>query len=377
MKSDGEFDNKYKDKYSGKSDGNYVGKHEIRQSHFPISVFAAMLGALLTMAGLHYGLIILANIFQLSSILSIAIIVTYWVLVALMLTFITRNQIKKAYELPMKQLAEAADKVAHGDFSVYLPPFHTLEKFDYLDVMIVDFNKMVEELGSIETLKTDFFSNVSHEIKTPIAVIQNSAQLLQNSVLSEEEKQEYIKLIIQSSKKLNTLITNMLKLNKLEKQNIQPVVEEYDLCEQLCGCIVAFDGLMEEKNINFEADMEDKVMIFGDESLLELVWTNLLSNAVKFTKNGGTIRLRQNVCDGQVTVAVQDFGCGMSDETIGHIFEKFYQGDSSHLTEGNGLGLALVLRIIQISEGSINVESEEGKGTTFTVKLPVSDEYGK
>lgn len=231
---------------------------------------------------------------------------------------------------------------------------------------------MVEELGSMETLKTDFFSNVSHEFKTPLAVIYNNAQLLDRDNLSDEKRREYARNILKASKRLNNLITNMLKLNKLEKQAIQPVPERYDLCRQLCECALQFENIWEIKELEFEANVEDRVMIEADAGLLELVWTNLLSNAVKFTPSGGTVTLSQHSDSESVTVSVADTGCGMDESTIKHIFDKFYQGDTSHSTEGNGLGLALVKRILQLSDGAISVESTVGEGTVVSVKLPLS-----
>jgi len=267
-------------------------------------------------------------------------------------------------------MAEAAGKVSEGDFSVYVSTVHTADKLDYLDIMIMNFNKMVEELGSIETLKTDFFSNVSHEIKTPLAVIQNNAQLLQKEGLSEEKRMEYTESILHATRRLSNLITNMLKLNKLEKQTIKPVPQKYDLCAQLCDCALQFEDVWERKGIEFDVDIEDRRNIEADEGLLELVWTNLLSNAIKFTPPGGTVRLSQTSDEDEVTISVADTGCGMDEETMKRIFDKFYQGDTSHSTEGNGLGLALVKRVLQLSDGSISVESSVGKGTAFTVKLP-------
>lgn len=345
--------------------------YKVRGTHFPVSMFFIILSVLLLMSGVHIGLIVGVNRLKLNDVAQTMAIIFYWIVIAVFVTLWISLQMRKIYEVPMRQMAEATDKVANGDFSVYIPPLHTPEKLDYLDVMIMDFNKMVEELGSIETLKTDFFSNVSHEIKTPIAVVQNSAEMLKNTNLSLEEQQMYVDTIIQSSKKLSSLITNILKLNKLEKQNIQPVMEEYNLCEQLCQCSLQFENIWEEKEITFDAELEDKIMIHADENLLELVWTNLLSNAMKFTENGGTVRLIQTSTEKEVVVSVSDTGCGMSQETMKHIFDKFYQGDTSHSVSGNGLGLALAFRIVQMAEGSIQVESQPGKGSTFTVHLPV------
>lgn len=348
--------------------------YKVRSTHFPVSMFFATLFILLLMSGVHVGLIIGINELEMSGVAQTVAIIFYWVTVSVFVTLWLSMQMRKAYEIPMKQMAEATGKVASGDFSVYVPSLHTPEKLDYLDVMIMDFNKMVEELGSIETLKTDFFSNVSHEIKTPIAVVQNSAEMLKNTKLSVEEQQMYIDTIIQSSKKLSALITNILKLNKLEKQKIQPVMEEYDLCEQLCQCSLQFENIWEEKEITFDAELEEKVMINADESLLELVWTNLLSNAMKFTERGGTVRIVQTSTAEEVVVSVSDTGCGMGKDTMKHIFDKFYQGDTSHSASGNGLGLALALRIVRMLDGTIQVESEQGKGSTFTVHLPVYSE---
>ena len=348
----------------------YKTKPGVRQSHFPGILCVVYFLVLLLMSGIHMGLITLINSRGWNDIVAIIIPTVYWALVAVGLTLYARWQIKRAYEEPMHRLAQATAKVAQGDFSVYVPPLHTVDKLDYLDVMILDFNIMVEELGSIETLKTDFFSNVSHEMKTPLAVIQNYAQLLQKENLTEEERREYADSILQSTRKLSSLITNILKLNKLEKQTIRPAPEQYDLCQQLCGCALQFEDAWEKKDIEFIAELEDRVVIEADPGLLELVWTNLLSNAVKFTPPGGTVTLTQTSNEQEVTVSVSDTGCGMDEKTLRHIYDKFYQGDTSHSTEGNGLGLALVQRILQLSNGTIAVKSRVGQGSAFTVRLP-------
>lgn len=349
--------------------------NKVRQSRFPISLFAVFYGTLLLMSGIHMGLLILANKNQWSEVTQTVIPLVYWAMVAIDLTLYTRWQVKRNYEEPMRALAKATSKVAQGDFSVYVAPLHTMEKQDYLDVMITDFNKMVEELGSIETLKTDFFSNVSHEIKTPLAVIHNNAELLNREGITEEQRREYAETILHATRRLSNLIMNMLKLNKLEKQAIKPMPKRFDLCAQLSECALQFEDLWEKKNIEFSAELEDRVYVNGDEALLALVWTNLLSNAIKFTPDGGTVTLALTSDADGVTVTVADTGCGMEPETIKHIFDKFYQGDTSHATEGNGLGLALVQRILELSEGTITVKSAPGSGSSFTVTLPVSLNY--
>lgn len=300
------------------------------------------------------------------------LIMGFWVLCASGFTYITLRQINYRYEIPMQTFAKATHQVANGDFSVYVEPIHSADKLDYLDNMFLDFNKMVEELGSIETLKTDFISNVSHEIKTPISVMQNYAQYLQKDVMLDDQRIEYAKAIEDNSKRLANLITNILKLNKLENQKIKPEVNKYDICRQLSECAIQFEEVWEKKNIDFVADMEDRAFIYADESLMELVWNNLLSNAIKFTKDGGVVTLKQASTEDEITIAVSDTGCGMDENTLKHIFDKFYQGDSSHSKEGNGLGLALALRVLQLHDGTISVDSMPDKGTTFTVMLPTA-----
>lgn len=342
------------------------------RSRFPASMLFVYLGVLLLMSGLHTGLLVLMDYLETGKLLSILVIMSYWALVAVGLTWFTRSRMQQTYEIPMQMLANATRKVASGDFSVYIPPIHVGEDADYLDVMLSDFNKMVEELGSIETLKTDFFSNVSHEIKTPLAIIQSNASLLQKYGDDPHKREEYTIHIIQSTKRLSGLISNMLKLNKLEKQAILPQAQPFDLCAQLCECALQFEDLWEGKNIEFEADLEDSLMIQADSSLLELVWNNLLSNALKFTPEGGKITLHQSTRQDHILISVADTGCGMSEATQKHIFDKFYQGDTSHATEGNGLGLALVQRVVQLLDGRISVTSQEGNGSLFSVKLPAS-----
>ena len=349
-------------------------RRQKQHSLFPPSLFFVYLGVLFLMSGIHTGLIVGMNSLGWPELVQVYIPLIYWSAVAVGLTLFTRAKIRKTYEDPMLRLAEATRQVAEGDFSVYVPPVHTADKIDYLDQIILDFDKMVEELGSIETLKTDFFSDVSHEFKSPLAVISSNAELLQKSGELSEQQAEQVENIRYATGRLANLIQNMLKLNKLEKQTIRPMPENYDVCAQLCECAVQFEDIWEKKELDFEADLEDSAQVCADPGLLEVVWTNLLSNAVKFTPEGGSILLRQWSEPDRVLVAVTDTGCGMPPETVRHIFEKFYQGDSSHATHGNGLGLALVKRILELSEGSITVESTPGKGSTFTVSLPAAQE---
>ena len=348
----------------------------VKESLFPASIFAIYFGVLLLMSGIHSGLVVFLERSGWHGAAQTLVPLIYWGMVAAGLTLFTRKKIKDTYEEPLHRMAEAAGRVAGGDFSVYVPTIHTQDRWDYLDVMITDFNKMVEELGSIETLKTDFVSNVSHEMKTPIAVIKNYAELLQMEGLPGEQKKEYARNIEAAAEKLSGLISNILRLNRLENQRIVPEVEPYDVCRQLCDCILQFEEAWEEKEIILETRLEDCAMVEADESLLELVWNNLLSNAVKFTPPGGSITVEQTSKDGLVSVSVSDTGCGMEPESIRHIFDKFYQADGSRSREGNGLGLALVKRVLELLDGGIQVFSEPGKGSTFLVTLPAAGADG-
>ena len=349
------------------------GEGKIRQSLFPATLFWVYFVTLLLMSGFHEGLLVLAEARQWPDWVTVNVPLLYWGAVAAFLTLYTRYKVRKTYEEPVHRLADATRRVAAGDFSVYVPTVHTQETYDYLDVMILDFNKMVEELGSIETLKTDFFSNVSHEIKTPLSVIQSNVELLQRERLPEEQRREYAENIHHAVRRLSELISNMLKLNKLEKQAIKPASERYDLCRQLCDCALQFEEIWERRQIEFEAELEDQAWIGADMGLMELVWANLLSNAFKFTGPGGTVYLEQRRAGDRIQVSVRDTGCGMDEETRRHIFDKFYQGDTSHSMEGNGLGLALVKRILELSDARIFVESEPGKGSAFLVELPAAE----
>ncbi len=344
----------------------------IKESRFPMSLFAIYLGVLLLMSGIHSGLIVFMNKANWNEILQSIVPIVYWGMVAVGLALFTRSKMKSTYEEPLHKMAEATSRVANGDFSVYVPLLHTSNKLDYLDIMIMDFNKMVEELGSIETLKTDFVSNVSHEMKTPIAIIKNYAELLRKGQITEAQRKEYAENIETAALRLSNLISNILKLNKLENQRITPEVEAYNLCRQLCECILQFEDAWEEKDIKLETDIEDVAMVEADESLLELVWNNLLSNAIKFTDPGGTVAVKLIPDKNFVKISVSDTGCGIDLDSVNHIFDKFYQGDTSHSKEGNGLGLALVKRVLELLDGDIQVFSEVGKGSTFIVTLPVA-----
>ena len=289
------------------------------------------------------------------------------VFLSVLFTVIDAIRRKLTTERITKHIAEAAKKVVQGDFSVRITPMNRLSMDEKFDEIIRCFNTMTEELGSVETLRTDFIANVSHEMKTPLAVMQNYGTLLQMPNLDEAKRIEYAKGVTEGSRRLADMMTNILKLNKLEKQQIYPKTEEYDLGEQLCECLLQFEDIWEKKQI--ETEIAEGVTVNTDGELLSLVWNNLFSNAFKFTPEGGKVKLVLEATESHAIVKVTDTGCGMSPETGTHIFEKFYQGDTSHATQGNGLGLALVKKVVDILQGEISVESAIGKGSTFMVRF--------
>jgi signal transduction histidine kinase len=293
----------------------------------------------------------------------------YWGFMTLVFCLMIRRIRRKTWGDPMQTLSSAARRVANGDFSVHIAPLRKDGKKDYVEVMFDDFNRMVEELDSIETLTGDFVSNVSHEIKTPLSVIQSYATAIQKMETDRITRLEYTNTIITAAQHLNTLITNILKLSKLETQEFRQDKREYDLCAQLAECALQFEEQWEAKSITFTADMENKAMICADAELTSIVWNNLLSNALKFTEPGGAVTLSQTSDEKAIAVSVTDTGCGMSEATMARIFDKFYQGDTSHSQEGNGLGLALTKRVIELLDGRIFVKSSPGEGSTFTAIL--------
>ena len=279
-------------------------------------------------------------------------------------------------ERPVKQITDAAKKVMQGDFSVRIQPVGYVLRDDKFNEIVACFNTLTEELSSVETLRSDFIANVSHEMKTPLSVMQNYGILLQTPDLPEDKRLEYGKAVVDAARRLSDMMTNILKLNRLENQQIYPQATVYDLSEQICQCLLHYENVWESRGIEIETDIAEDVQVTADAELVSLVWNNLFSNAFKFTEEGGRVTLTLTKDGRYATVKIVDTGCGMSAEVGAHIFEKFYQGDTSHATQGNGLGLALVKRVVDIMQGEIGVESAVGFGTTFTVKIK-REEYGE
>lgn len=302
--------------------------------------------------------------------LSAAAKITFGNVILLTLLFAMADVIRRRImvDRPVKSITAATEEIMKGDFSVRIKPMQGagMEGFNQI---ITAINAMTRELSGIETLRTDFIANVSHEMKTPLAVMQNYGTLLQAPELSEEKRMEYAKGVTDGSRRLADMMTNILKLNRLENQQIYPQTTEFDLGEQLCECLLQYEHVWEKAEIEIDTDIAENVQVKADAELLSLVWNNLFSNAFKFTEPGGTVLVSLTATGHHAIVKVKDTGCGMSLEVGAHIFEKFYQGDTSHSAQGNGLGLALVKRVVDIMQGEIGVESTLGKGTTFTVKI--------
>ncbi|MCM3713428.1 sensor histidine kinase [Halalkalibacter oceani] len=268
---------------------------------------------------------------------------------------------------PIRDMMKATNKVAKGDFSVEVKGSYVFE----LDTLAASFNKMVKELQGIETLRADFVRNFSHEFKTPIVSISGFAKLLKEGSLSEKEKQEYLNSIIQESERLVDLSTSILNLSKVE--NIEIISEKtiYRLDEQVRLAILMLEPKWSAKNLHMDVELEDDIDILGAKNLIQQIWLNLLDNAIKHTDSDGIVKIGLWTNGRKVTFRLEDNGCGMNDQTLSRIYDKFYQGDTSHSMTGNGLGLTIVKRIVDLCGGTIDVQSELGKGTVFTIILPL------
>lgn len=297
----------------------------------------------------------------------LALILAFYVFSFIIATVLTLY-ISRYILSPVEHLSDASKKVAHGDFTVQIP---LDSDSDELNVTISNFNSMVRELRSIETLRDDFIANVSHEFKTPLSAIEGYAMLLQEKNLGDKEREECARKILQSTARLNDLTGNILLLSKLDNQNYPQENTTFSLDEQIRQAILMFESVWTNKQIDIDCDMPD-VSFVGPQSLLNHVWINLIGNAVKFVKGDGSgriiVRLTPN--EKNVVVTVADNGIGMDDKTIAHIFEKFYQGDTSRRSSGNGLGLALCKKIVESLHGTITAKGTPGEGSVFTVVLP-------
>lgn len=295
---------------------------------------------------------------------------TFANILVLSLTFTAVDEARRrlTFDRTVRRITQAVQQMMRGDFSVRITPTRGFQE-EHFGEIIDCINRMAQELSGIETLRTDFVANVSHEIKTPLSIIANYGTMLQEPGLPQERRVEYARIITGASRRLSDLVTNILRLNKLENQQIFLKNQRYDLGEQLCECLLGFEDAWEKKQIEIETEIKPGVLVCGDPEMMTLVWNNLFSNAFKFTGQGGKVGLSLSAEGEEAVVRVRDTGCGISREVGSRMFDKFYQGDTSHAAQGNGLGLALVRRVVEITGSEISVESEVGKGTTFTVRM--------
>ncbi|MGM1044538.1 MAG: HAMP domain-containing sensor histidine kinase [Bacillota bacterium] len=280
-------------------------------------------------------------------------------------TALTAFLSKKALN-PIRKVIDATHKVAGGDFSVKVD----IKGIGELEELSQSFNKMTQELSSIETLRSDFVNNFSHEFKTPIVSLRGFAKLLKENNLTDEERREYLDIIITESERLAALSTNVLTLSKYENLEIVADKAPFRLDEQIRKSIVLMEPKWSAKEITVNVDL-DKVIYSGNEDLTQQIWLNLLDNAIKFSDQGGLINITLVYENDEIRFVIQDNGSGMDDQTKAHIFDKFYQGDTSHSKTGYGLGLPLVKRIVELCGGDVGVQSQSGKGSIFTVVLPL------
>lgn len=266
---------------------------------------------------------------------------------------------------PIKKVGMAMEKISEGDFSTRLETSSTSKE---IKEIYSGFNMMAQELQSTEILQSDFVSTVSHEFKTPLSAIEGYSMLLQDDDNLTSEQKKYVEKIIFNTKRLSSLTGSILLLSKLENQSIIANKTQFDLDEQIRKSLLALEGEWEKKEIEFDIEMDD-TNIIGNETLLHHIWDNLIGNAIKFSPHGGEVKIRLANSEKAVVFTISDKGPGISEEGKKHIFDKFYQEDSSHKQKGNGLGLALVKKIVDLEGGTVSVTNNADKGCTFTVML--------
>ena len=301
-----------------------------------------------------------------TSILAIFVLlyILFTALIFFIIDYIRRNII---IQKPLNDILDATNLISKGEFDIKLKPRHNYNNYDELDKIMININKMAIGLRNDEILKNDFISNFSHEIKTPIAIMNGYINLLKRNEMSKEERDEYIDKLYNSSINLSNLISNILKLNKLENSEIE--LNDVNLSNVLENVIISYDELINNKKINLDIDMDDRLIKYTNESFIQLIFSNLISNAIKFSKYEGIVEIKLKNKNDYIEFIVKDNGIGMSKDTIIHIFNRFYQGDTSHKTEGNGLGLSMVKKAIDRLGYKISIESEEEKGSTFIVDI--------
>lgn len=270
-----------------------------------------------------------------------------------------------------QQLIQGTQQIAKGDYKVTIPK--TNHQHTEINELIDNFNQMAKSLDNVELIHNDFINNFSHEFKTPIVSIKGFAKQLQQTDLTEAERQESIQIIIDESERLARLSANILQLSNLENHEIVRLhLQTYSLDEQLRHCLLLLQQEWEDKGLQLDLKLEP-VIFHADQEMMASLWLNLLSNAIKFSRSNGTITIHCYQVADQLKVKISDTGIGMEDAVREHIFDKFYQGDPAHQEIGSGLGLAIAQRIVTLHHGKISVRSTVNEGTTFTIKFEQKD----
>lgn len=330
-----------------------------------VAVFFILLLAILLMGTVGYFLFVIGvfDVYHTRPSVPIMILLTLSLIVGTSLSIFFWYRILK----PISELCNASKKIAKGDFSIRLKENSPIRD---IHLMAENFNHMISDLSGMETLRKDFIANISHEFKTPLTAIEGYATLLQNPNLLEEEKSNYTQIIIESSRQLSTLTGNILKLTKIENQEIITDQVKFRLDEQIRKSILLLESEWSKKNITFNLELA-KVTYFANRENMQQVWINLIGNSIKYSNKDQEVTVSLEKKENQIVVTISDCGIGMNETVVQHMFEKFYQGDTSRKAEGNGLGLALVKRIIDLCGGGISVESEQNKRTKIIVYLPL------
>lgn len=277
------------------------------------------------------------------------------------LMYVATKRISK----PIKYLSRMTKEVSKGNFDQRIEYYNE----DEIGVLAENFNLMIDELNNMEYLRKDFISNVSHEFKTPIAAILGFVTMMKEKNLTKEQQDAYLNIIMEETTRLSHLTSNMLRISKLDHQSILNNITEFSLDEQIRKTVLLLEEQWEKKDLEFDIQL-DVVRFIGEEELLQQVWMNLLDNAIKFSNDGGKIGITLKEHSEYIEVNISDNGIGISEENQKRIFERFYQGETSHAEKGNGLGLAIVHRIVEIYKGQIDIESEIGAGTCFSIRIP-------
>ena len=332
-----------------------------------LTLFTCLLSLVFSML-IRNGIILQRDVMRFSlfgySVRDILLLILALAAMAVLITLTSRSTTN-----PIRDLSQAAQEIAAGNFDVTVDIRDNVEELGELEK---NFNLMVSELRANEYLRKDFITNVSHELKTPLAILSGYSRLLSEGGLTEAERQEYARYVAEESDRLVSLIDNMLRLSRIDHQHIQPKRELFDLAEQLRQAILRWEPRWSAAGLEIAAALPEEAPYTGDAELLFQAWSNLLDNAIKFSRPGGAVSVTLEEQPDSLCITVSDNGPGMAPATLERIFEQFYQGETDHRREGSGLGLPLVRRIAELHGGSVSAESEVGQGSRFTVILPRS-----